>query len=217
MSKILEKLMNIQQELIAPKENVNTFGGYNYRNCNDILVAVKPLLKKYECTLIIIDGLEECAGKPYISATAVLSDVKGESHDRLSSTAYARETIEKKKFDESQLTGTASSYARKYALNGLFCIDDMKDADSHTSNSKPSSSAQGRVTPRKDIKPTGNPPVAPERDIHAYRRKVHESLLETFSGDTVSVRGWLAKKGLASVSGAKESELDAIVSELEGK
>lgn len=124
---IYEKLMNIQQELKAPKGQFNKFGGYKYRSCEDILEAVKPLLAKYKATLVISDTLENIGDRYYIKATTKLIDV--ETSGCIENTAYAREEESKKGMDGSQITGTASSYARKYALNGLFDIDDTKDAD----------------------------------------------------------------------------------------
>lgn len=124
---IHEKLKNIQKELKAPKSQYNSFGKYNYRNCEDILEAVKPLLNKYEASLTLSDEILEIGGKNYIRATATLYDCVGE--ESICVSAYARESTDKKGMDDSQMTGATSSYARKYALNGLFCIDDTKDAD----------------------------------------------------------------------------------------
>lgn len=124
---IYEKLLNIQTELKAPKGQFNSYGGYKYRSCEDILEAVKPLLKKYNCTLTIKDEIVLIGERYYIKATAFFTDA--EDKEPLSNTAYAREENTKKGMDGSQITGTASSYARKYALNGLFLIDDTKDAD----------------------------------------------------------------------------------------
>ena len=124
---IYEKLLNIQTELKAPKGQYNSFGKYKYRSCEDILEAVKPICAKNKATLILSDSLENIGDRYYIKATATLIDV--ESGENLENTAYAREEAEKKGMDGSQITGTASSYARKYALNGLFNIDDTKDAD----------------------------------------------------------------------------------------
>lgn len=129
---IYEKLLNIQNELKAPKGQKNTFGNYNYRSCEDILEAVKPLCVKYECVLTICDQLECIGERYYIKAIATLDDIKKEenqSRGMIQNTAYAREEEIKKGMDASQITGACSSYARKYALNGLFCIDDTKDAD----------------------------------------------------------------------------------------
>lgn len=124
-----EKLLNIQQELKAPKERNNRFGGYFYRSTEDILTALKPLLKKYKVILTISDTVEMIGERYYIKATACLEDTESESGIGIS--AYAREQQERKKSDESQLTGAASSYARKYALNGLFLIDDSADPDTY--------------------------------------------------------------------------------------
>lgn len=124
---IYESLSNIQNELKAPKGQRNNFGNYNFRSCEDILEAVKPICKKYNTTLVLSDTLENIGDRYYIKATATLFNFKGES---ISNTANAREEETKKGMDGSQITGTSSSYARKYALNGLFNIDDTKDADS---------------------------------------------------------------------------------------
>lgn len=123
-----EKLMQIQTELKAPKNLYNSFGKYKYRNAEGIQEALKPYLNKYGCTLILSDKVEQYGERIYIKATAILYDI--ESDERVIAEAYAREALEKKGMDESQITGTASSYARKYALNGLFLLDDTKDADS---------------------------------------------------------------------------------------
>jgi hypothetical protein len=123
---IHEKLAAVQAALKAPKGQVNKFGGYKYRNCEDILQAAKPLTTSHGLVLTISDDIVEVAGRVYVKATATVSDGK----DSIVTTAYAREEASKKGMDSSQLTGATSSYARKYALNGLFCIDDTKDADS---------------------------------------------------------------------------------------
>lgn len=120
-----EKLLRIQQELKAPKNQRNNFGGYNYRSCEDILEAVKPLLKKEGLVLILNDELVNIGERYYIKATAQLAD----ENETAETSAYAREEESKKGMDGSQITGASSSYARKYALNGLFLIDDVKDSD----------------------------------------------------------------------------------------
>lgn len=125
----MKKISDIQQKLKAPKGQYNAFGKYKYRSLEDILEAVKPLLGS--ATLIIEDEIIEIAGRVYVKATATLRD----GEESVSATAYAREPEIKKGMDESQITGSSSSYARKYALNGLFLIDDSKDADSQD-NSK---------------------------------------------------------------------------------
>lgn len=127
MDTFLNRFLQLQTELKAPKGQVNKFGGYKYRSCEDILEAVKPLLGKYRMTLTIGDDLLNVGDRYYICATATLRDA--ESDAQIQNSAYAREALDKKGMDEAQITGTASSYARKYALNGLFCIDDTKDPD----------------------------------------------------------------------------------------
>ena len=127
MSDITKKLIAIQKELKAPKGQRNTYGNYNYRSCEDILEAVKPLLAKNECSLMLTDEIVQIGERYYIKATARLIDAKSDAI--VENTAYAREEETKKGMDGSQITGTASSYARKYCLNGLFLIDDTKDAD----------------------------------------------------------------------------------------
>ena len=126
MKKLKESLIAIQAELKAPKGQYNSFGGYKYRSCEDILEAVKPLLKKNGCALTLRDSVELIGDRYYIKSTACLTD--GDDYC-VEVEGYAREEETKKGMDGSQLTGTASSYARKYALNGLFLIDDTKDAD----------------------------------------------------------------------------------------
>lgn len=121
----MKALQNIQQELKAPKGQYNSFGKYKYRSAEDILEAVKPLLGKHNAQLTLSDAIKEIGGRVYVEATATFTD----GAETVTVTAYAREPSEKKGMDDSQITGTASSYARKYALNGLFLIDDTKDAD----------------------------------------------------------------------------------------
>lgn len=120
-----EKFIEVQNELKAPKNQYNNFGEFYYRNAEDILNAVKPLLLKRGMYIILNDELIVQDQENYIKATATVSDGKNE----ISTTAYAREALAKKTMDSMQITGSASSYARKYALNGLFAIDDVKDAD----------------------------------------------------------------------------------------
>lgn len=123
-----EKLMRIQTEIKAPKNLYNSFGKYNYRNAEGICEAVKPYLKKENVSLVLEDDIVAVGGRVYVKATATLTD--NESNETVTASAYAREAEEKKGMDDSQITGTASSYARKYALNGLLLLDDTKDADS---------------------------------------------------------------------------------------
>lgn len=122
----MKELIIIQTRLNAPKNQRNKFGGFNYRSAEDILESLKPLLKETECFLNITDSIELVGDRYYIKATATITNKEGV---QVSSSAYAREELAKKGMDASQITGSTSSYARKYALNGLFAIDDSKDAD----------------------------------------------------------------------------------------
>lgn len=136
----MSKLQEIQHRLKAPKGQYNSFGKYKYRSCEDILEAVKPILNEVGCSLTLSDEVVLIGDRYYIKATAKLTG----SDTNETATAYAREDLDKKGMDGSQITGTASSYARKYALNGLFCIDDTKDADTDeyaNQNSKPRATA----------------------------------------------------------------------------
>ena len=124
---VYEKLLKIQGSLKAPKGQYNGFGKYKYRSCEDILEALKPLLVENKAVVTINDSLVQVGERYYVQAVATLIDV--EDGDKVSVMAYAREALSKKGMDESQVTGATSSYARKYALNGLFAIDDNKDMD----------------------------------------------------------------------------------------
>ena len=148
---IYEKLLKIQAELKAPKTQFNKFGNYNYRSCEDILEAVKPLCKTAEAVTLLSDELTLIGERYYIKATAKLIDTK-EPTNFIEVSAFAREEADKKGMDGSQITGASSSYARKYALNGLFNIDDTKDSDS--TNDK-----NGKVdTPKTPEAPKTTPP-----------------------------------------------------------
>ena len=124
---IYEKLSAIQAELKAPKNQYNSYGGFNYRSCEDILENVKPICAKHRTVLILHDNLESIGQRYYVKATAELIDLDEKAS--IAVAAYAREEETKKGMDGSQVTGASSSYARKYALNGLFNIDDQKDSD----------------------------------------------------------------------------------------
>ena len=124
---VYEKLIAIQSELKAPKSQYNNFGKYAYRNCEDILEALKPILKEHKSTVYISDEIVTVLERFYVKATVTFIDV--ETGESITNTAYAREEESKKGMDGSQVTGASSSYARKYALNGMFAIDDTKDSD----------------------------------------------------------------------------------------
>lgn len=156
---IYKKLCSVQSELKAPKSQFNNFGKYKYRNQEDILEALKPLLAKHELSLTIHDEVFEIQERVYIKAIVTLFDFEGQS---ITVSAQAREEDSKKGMDASQVSGATSSYARKYALNGMFLIDDTKDADStqgdpKTSASKPSPKpAVGKTMPTKTVNKDGN-------------------------------------------------------------
>lgn len=126
---IYEKLLNIQNELKAPKNQFNKFGNYKYRNAEDILEAVKPICLKYKAVINVRDTIIQVGDRYYVEATAYITDVEKPA-EYIENKASAREEESKKGMDSSQVTGATSSYARKYALNGLLCIDDTKDTDS---------------------------------------------------------------------------------------
>ena len=131
---IYKKLSGIQCELVATKGQYNNFGKYSYRSCEDILEAVKPLLDKYKVAIVIKDDIVLVGDRFYVKATATLID--SDTGETVETSAFARESADKKGMDSSQVTGATSSYARKYALNGLFAIDDNKDADATNTHGK---------------------------------------------------------------------------------
>lgn len=147
----MEKLTRIQTELKAPKKQYNSFGKYNYRSCEDILDALKPLLDRYNASVIISDDIVLVGARFYVKATATFID--NETGQQKSATAFAREPETKKGMDESQITGTASSYARKYCLNGLFLIDDTKDADTDENRNEREGRQQKQPKQQKPQKP----------------------------------------------------------------
>ena len=146
---IYAKLSIIQQQLIAPKNQYNSFGKYNYRSCEDILEGLKPCMKETKTAVTVTDEVVLVGERYYIKATATLHD--SETGESVSNTAYAREEDAKKGMDASQVTGSTSSYARKYALNGLFCIDDVKDADTRDNRQKEAEEQQKAEQQQKEI------------------------------------------------------------------
>lgn len=150
----MKELITIQSTLKAPKSQFNAFGNYKYRKVEDILEAVKPIMSNLGCTLVMTDDIEMVGNRIYVKATATLKNSKGEIEI---TTGYAREEETKKGMDGSQITGAASSYARKYALNGLFAIDD--NADSDTTNI-------GNQQSQQKVKSSNNAPVASDPQYH---------------------------------------------------
>ena len=146
----MKELISIQSELKAPKSQYNKFGGYKYRKAEDILEAVKPLLAKQKCTLIITDDVVLIGNRIYVKATATIKNEKGECE---TTTGWAREEETKKGMDGSQITGASSSYARKYALNGLFAIDDNADSDTTNDGQNQASHQQAQTQARQPATP----------------------------------------------------------------
>ena len=149
-SSFIIKLAKVQNELKAPKNQRNNFGNYNYRSCEDIVESVKPLLAKQGLALFITDDIVLVGERYYVKATATITDGEHET----TTTAFAREPLDKKGMDESQITGASSSYARKYALNGLLAIDDTKDADSL--NTSKDYTAKTHNAPNRAVKGSNN-------------------------------------------------------------
>lgn len=162
----IKAVAKIQKELKAPKNQRNNFGNYNYRNQEDILEAVKPLLG--DLVLTVNDEIVMVGDRVYVKSTATITD--GESS--ISNSALARESEEKKGLDSSQITGSTSSYARKYALNGLFLIDDTKDADAGDgkTDSKPSGFSK-KATEKKEEESTQSTDEEPTKSRVSFRRK----------------------------------------------
>lgn len=162
----IKKIIDIQNCLKAPKNQYNDFGKYNYRSCEDILESVKPLLKKNGIMLTITDEIISIGDRYYIKATAIITD----GENSISNSSFAREEDSKKGQDAAQITGSASSYARKYALNGLFCIDDNRDPDmTQPDGDKP----QGEKKKNKKDAPQPKPTIPAGDDLNT---KIKETI-----------------------------------------
>ena len=161
---LTQRVGDIQHKLKAPKGQYNSFGKYNYRSCEDILEGVKPLLKEHDLALLIDDEIVQIGERYYVKATAKITD----GREIVSATAYAREPDTKKGMDESQITGATSSYARKYALNALLCIDDTKDADTMDNSKKPVQQTQETVYNWQTLKARATQSGISEEDLVHY-------------------------------------------------
>jgi hypothetical protein len=186
------KLTEIQHRLKAPKGQYNSFGKYKYRSCEDILEAVKPILNDVGCFLTLSDEIQLVGDRYYIKATARL---QGPDTD-VTCTAYAREDLDKKGMDGSQITGTASSYARKYALNGLFCIDDTKDADTdeYANQNKKASPALSAPKSSKEMMHQNHPKWQAMLDSILAGKTTLEKVKEKYSfpdADEIAAKEWL--------------------------
>lgn len=192
---IYEKLTEVQNELKAPKSKYNSFGKYNYRSCEDILEAVKPILKAKRLAMTVKDDVFNIGDRFYIMATVTVFDC--ESEEKVTTTAYAREDADKKGMDGSQITGSSSSYARKYALNGMFAIDDTKDADSWNTHDK------DRTVEKKEAERATEEQIAKLRAL--YKGK-EDKLMEL-----------LDKYGITSPVQFKRMEIQSVIDKLEAK
>lgn len=199
---IYEKLLNIQKDLKAPKGQYNSFGKYKYRSCEDILEAVKPLLAREKVTLLISDEVVEIGGRVYIKATARLYDMEGS--EGVENTALARESSDKKGMDESQITGTASSYARKYCLNGLFLIDDTKDADTD----------EYRNQQQKADDEEKNQKMKEEADVKLSATQA-KAMITRLENNGVDIPGLLKMYGLKAIEDMTVSQMAEINLKLE--
>lgn len=195
---IYKKLMNIQEELKAPKGQYNSFGKYKYRSCEDILEAVKPILVKNKCTLIIADSLENIGERYYVKATVKVIDI--ETGEAVENTAFAREEESRKGMNGDQLTGACSSYARKYALNGMFCIDDTKDSDT----GKPDNSKE-RYSSQEDK-------VEPDKTKIGKAKKM---ILELVEDNDELLEKQLQMQGIKCLNDASENQLKIIYKNLQ--
>lgn len=173
MKELVKQIAKIQQELKAPKNQRNNFGGYNYRSCEDILEAVKPLLG--DLILTITDDVVAVGERIYVKATATITD----GENSVSNTAFAREAEARKGMDDSQITGATSSYARKYALNGLLCIDDTKDADATNTHDADATNTHDKDEPK---------PAEKAKATREERKQKIENLIKTAEDVIVKVK-----------------------------
>ena len=178
---IFEILLEIQQNLNAPKSQYNSFGKYAYRSCEQILEALKPLLKENNAVILFDEELVEQNGWHYVKATAKLVTMKGET---ISASSYAREDETRKGMDASQITGSASSYARKYALNALFAIDDVKDSDAtntHGKSAEPAPApAPAKATPTREEFTAKIQAINTENELRAYWASIDEKVKDQY-------------------------------------
>lgn len=202
---VYEKLIAVQSELKAPKNQFNKFGKFYYRNCEDILEALKPILKKHKATTFISDEIVvKENGSAYIKATVTFVDV--ETGETVSNTAYAKEGQGKNGMDPSQATGATSSYARKYALNGMYCIDDTKDAD--TDEYKVQTEAKKDTEAKKE--------VSADRITPAQLKELN-GLLKAAGYNTEKVNNLKAAFGVSRLDELSKAQFDAVMSKVEGE
>ena len=203
----MRELLEIQQGLKAPKGQRNSFGNYNYRSCEDIMEAVKPLLKAANCVLIIRDEVVQVGERIYIKATALLTNADKEQEF---ATAFAREPVMKKGMDEAQITGATSSYARKYALNGLFCIDDTKDADATNKHDEGFNKPQKSIVEKKKAQ---KQEAKQENPSKLTREEGISFIKDYFKGDIPKLKKYLVEKGKIknSLDDLQQADINIII------
>lgn len=192
-------IRNIQEELKAPKSQYNRFGGYAYRSVEDILTAVKPLLVKEKADLTLTDELVLIGDRYYVKATATYEDKDGKQVV----TGYAREADNKKGMDASQITGTASSYARKYALNGLFLIDDTKDADSEEYHRRTSPATQRKQTVKRQ---STQRQVTKEQQVISAKKRQYDMITQKIADHSGEPLDTVKKLILNDVKGSGDDK-----------
>ena len=201
----MKELLTIQQGLKAPKGQRNSFGNYNYRSCEDIMEAVKPLLKSTSCVLIIKDEVVQVGERIYIKATALLTNA---DEKQAFAYAFAREPLTKKGMDEAQITGATSSYARKYALNGLFCIDDTKDADATNRHNYDFNKPQKSVVEKKKAQKEQQEPAN-----KLTREEGLQFIRDYFKGVIPKLKKYLVEKGKikTSLEDLQQADINIII------
>lgn len=179
----MKVLQKIQSELKANKGQYNNFGGYAYRSCEDILEAAKPILAKYDAAITLSDDIVLIGDRYYVKATATLTiEVNNTKAMTFTTTAFAREAVARKGMDESQITGSASSYARKYALSGLFALDDTKDADTMDNRAKPATQENTKPTPAADkLVVARAKKCKTQAELNALWHKLQEEMGDSFA------------------------------------
>ena len=208
---IYEKLAAVQYELKAPKNLTNKFGGYNYRNAEGILEAFKPFEPKFKVALVVGDEMVEVGGRVYVKATATFIDTEAQTNPAsVSNVAYAREPEAKKGMDEAQITGAASSYARKYALNGLLLLDDNKDPDSSEYTARANGMTAEQVTAEiedeKKTEQVANEPIGEARA---------KALAMELQKSGVNLEKLLPMYGVKALKDLTEAQMRDIVTKLQ--
>ncbi len=178
----VKKISRLQSELSVPKNQFNAFGKYSYRSCEDIMQAIKPLAAELGLVVMVRDQVEQIGERYYIRADVFIKDVENEGHN-IQGSAYARESETKKGMDSAQITGAASSYARKYALAGLLCLDDGKDADDENRQEEPPPQTE-KPKPKPKLTPTQKKDIISQKDrmIEEITRKLKEMFGEDKPG-----------------------------------